>query len=486
MNTPRIHAPELPDTLEWFNTSDGPIQLADLRGKVVLLHFWTYCCVNCMHVIPDLAALERRYPDNLVVIGIHTPKFPNERVSENVQKAINRHYIRHPVAHDVSFSVWQQYAIKAWPSIIYIDPEGYIVGVLRGEGKKSQLDKLIQQSIKDAEAKKILQTDPLPTRLTPEPMLELKFPGKIHIGAERLFISDSGHNRVLECMPNGRIVHIYGSGAPGLLDGVGTESAFENPQGLVQAGDFLYVADMDNHVIRKIDLVSREVSTAIGMGKMGKVKTFDTYDDPLQVPLNSPWALEHDNGIIYIAMAGGHQIWAMDCSKNNIRVLAGTGVEEIQDGNGQTAMFAQPSGLSMGEDIEPTLFIVDAETSSVRQIRMRDNYVNTIVGKGLFDFGDVDGKKDVALLQHPLDVAFDAKRKVLWVADSYNHKLRHIKVSNGTVSSVKLSDELHEPAGLSLKDDTLYIADTNAHRVCSVDLNTGNMQELEIFEVETD
>jgi len=486
MNAPRIRAPELPDSLEWFNTRDGPVQLADLHGKVVLLHFWTYCCINCMHVLPELAALERRYPENLVVIGIHTPKFPNEKVTDNLQKAINRYYIRHPVAHDPSFSVWQQYTIKAWPSIIYIDPEGYIVGVLRGEGKGKQLDKMIQQSIKAAETKKILASSKFPTRLKPEPDLELKFPGKVHIGHDRLFISDSGHNRVLECMPNGRIVQIYGSGAPGLLDGIGSETSFENPQGLVQADNFLFIADTDNHVIRKVDLITWEVSTIAGMGKLGKVKTFDIYDDPLQVPLNSPWALEYDNGTLYIAMAGSHQIWSMDLGKNTIKVLAGTGVEELQDGNGHTAMFAQSSGLAIGEDIEKTLFLVDAETSSVRSIRIRDNYVSTIAGKGLFDFGDVDGKKEDALLQHPLDVAFDATRKVLWVVDSYNHKLRHVKISNGLVSSVKLSEQLHEPAGMSLKGDVLYIADTNAHRICSVDLNTGKMQELEVFKVETD
>ena len=485
MNAPRIRAPELPDSLQWFNTADGPIQLADLRGKVVLLHFWTYCCVNCMHVLPELAVLERRYSENLVVIGVHTPKFPNERVDENVQKAINRHYIRHPVAHDPSFSVWQQYTIKSWPSIIYIDPEGYIVGMLRGEGKGKQLDKMIQQSIADAEKKNILVTSKFPTRLKPEPTLELKFPGKVHIGPEHLFISDSGNNRILECMPNGRILHVYGSGAPGLVDGIGNETSFENPQGLVQADNFLFVADMDNHVIRKIDLISGEVTTVIGMGKIGKVKTFSTYDDPLQVPLNSPCALEYDNGMLYIAMSGSHQIWRMDLNKDNIQVLAGTGVEEIQDGNGQTAMFAQPSGLSMGEDIEKNLFLVDAETSSVRSIRLRDNHVTTIVGKGLFDFGIIDGKKEVALLQHPLDIAFDPTRKVLWIADSYNHKLRHIKINTGVLSTVRLSGQLHEPAGLSLRDDTLYIADTNAHRICKVDLNNGQMQEIEVFEVET-
>ena len=486
MNAPRIRAPELADDLQWFNTDNNqPIKLADCRGKIVLLDFWTYCCINCQHVLPELAELERRYPDNLVVIGIHSPKFPNERIGDNVQKAINRHYIRHPVAHDPSFTTWKQYTIKAWPSIIYIDPEGYIVGVLRGEGKVKQLDKMIQQSIKQAESKHILNKQKIPARLVPEPNLMLKFPGKIHAGNDRLFISDSGHNRVIECMPNGRIVQIYGSGAPGLIDGNGIEAAFDNPQGLVQADNFLFVADMDNHVIRRIDLITRDVMTIAGMNKRGKVKTNEVYEDALHVPLNSPIALEYDEGILYIAMAGAHQIWAMDQNKQTIQVLIGTGVEELKDGNGQLSMLAQPSGLSMGEDIEKTLFFVDAETSSIRSVRMRDNHVNTIIGQGLFEFGAVDGKKDLARCQHPLDIVYDPVRKVLWVADTYNNKLRRLKIINGVLASVRLSDELHEPAGLSIKDNLLYIADTNAHRVCSVDLSSGLMQEVEIFEVET-
>lgn len=485
MNAPRVRAPELPDDLEWFNTKDEPIKLSDLRGKIILLDFWTYCCINCQHVLPELSELERRYPDNLVIIGIHSPKFPNERVVENVQKAINRHYIRHPVAHDPSFTIWKQYAIKAWPSIIYIDPEGYIVGVLRGEGKSKQLDKMIQQSIKEADAKGILKTQRITTQSVPEPNLELKFPGKVYAGVDRLFISDSGHNRVIECMPNGRIVQVYGSGAPGLLDGNGAETAFENPQGLVQTSNFLFVADTGNHVIRRIDLLTREVTTIAGMTKRGKVKNFDIYDDALKVPLNSPWALEYDEGILYIGMAGSHQIWAMDQNKQTIQVLAGTSVEGINDGEGQQATFAQPSGLSIGDDIEKNLFLVDAETSAVRAIRLRDNVVRTFAGKGLFDFGSVDGNKDVALLQHPLGIAYDPKRKVLWIADTYNQRLRRVKISSGVVQSVRLKDELHEPAGLSLKGDILYIADTNAHRICSVDLNTGEMQEVEVFEVET-
>lgn len=486
MNAPRVRAPELPDTLQWYNTDGKPVKLADLRGKIVLLDFWTYCCVNCMHILPDLAWLERRYPDTLTVIGIHTPKFPNERIGDNVQKAINRHYIRHPVAHDASFSVWQQYGIKAWPTIIYIDPEGYIVGALRGEGRRKQLDQMIEQSIKDAEASGTLVRSRTEVKLWPEPVMELKFPGKVLATRERLFISDSGHNRVLECMPNGRILHVYGSGAPGQLDGMEVDAAFDNPQGLACVENYLYVADTGNHLIRKIDLISHEVSTVAGLGRIGRVKTFEIFDDAHKVPLNSPWDLTYHSGTLYIAMAGSHQIWALDLSKNTIRVYAGTGAESIVNGNVETATFAQPSALAIGEDLEKMLFVVDAESSAIRSIRLRDKYVTTIVGKGLFEFGEKDGKGTEALMQHPMGVAFDPKRKALWVADSFNHRIRHIKVSNNTVSSMRLKHPLSEPGGLSIHEDTLWVANTNAHNIVKIDIKTGDMEQVEIFSLEND
>lgn len=486
MNAPRVRAPELPDTLQWYNTDGKPVKLADLRGKVVLLDFWTYCCINCMHILPDLAWLERRYPDTLTVIGIHTPKFPNERIGENVQKAVNRHYIRHPVAHDESFSVWQQYAIKAWPTIIYIDPEGYIVGSLRGEGRRKQLDQMIEQSIKEAEAKGTLVRSRTEVKLWPEPNLELKFPGKVLVTRERLFISDSAHNRVLECMPNGRILRVYGSGAPGQLDGMTTDAAFDNPQGLACVENHLYVADTGNHLIRKIDLVTHEVATVAGLGKIGRVKTFELFEDALKVPLNSPWDLAYHSGTLYIAMAGSHQIWAFNLSKNTLRVYAGTGVESIENGNVETATFAQPSALTIGEDLETMLYIADAESSAIRSIRLRDKYVNTLVGKGLFDFGEKDGNGTEALMQHPMGLVFDAKRKALWVADSFNQRIRHIKVSNNTVSSLRLSQPLAEPGGLSIHEDMLWVANTNAHNIVKINIKTGEMEQVEIFSIEND
>jgi len=254
-------------------------------------------------------------------------------------------------------------------------------------------------------------------------------------------------------MPNGRILRAYGSGAAGQLDGMENDAAFDNPQGMACVDNYLFVADSGNHLIRKIDLITHDVSTVAGLGKIGRVKTFESFDDPLKVPLNSPWDLTYHNGSLYIAMAGSHQVWSFDLSKNTIQVYAGTGVESIVNGTAEISTFAQPSALTVGEDLEMMLFIADAESSAIRSIRLRDKYVNTIVGKGLFDFGEKDGKGSEASMQHPMGVVYDPKRKALWVADSFNHRIRHIKVSNNTVSSMRLQHPLAEPGGLSIHAD---------------------------------
>jgi DNA-binding beta-propeller fold protein YncE len=345
---------------------------------------------------------------------------------------------------------------------------------------------MIEQSIKDAEAKGILNRSRTEVKLWPEPDLDLKFPGKVLATGERLFISDSGHNRVLECMPNGRILRAYGSGAPGQLDGMETDAAFDNPQGLACVDNYLYVADTGNHLIRKIDLITHDVSTVAGLGKIGRVKSFESFADPLKVPLNSPWDLTYHSGSLYIAMAGGHQVWQLDLSNNTIRVYAGSGAESIENGNAETATFAQPSALTIGEDLEKMLYIADAESSAIRSIRLRDQYVNTLVGTGLFNFGEKDGKGTEALMQHPMGVVFDPKRKALWVADTFNHHIRHIKVSNNAVSSMRLQHPLSEPGGLSIHDDTLWVANTNAHNIVKINIKTGEMEQVEIFSLEND
>lgn len=483
MSTPRIRAPELPDNLEWFNT-DAPLRLAEQRGKVVLLDFWTYCCVNCMHVLPDLAWLERKYGDRLMVIGIHSPKFPNERVAENVQKAINRHYIRHPVVNDPGLTLWKKYAIKAWPSIIFIDAEGYIVGVLRGEGRRKQLDQMIETALQQADDKGLVPGSGFRPAVIPEPAAELKFPGKIHARKDHLWIADTGHNRVLDCLPNGRILRAYGTNSPGLVDGSPIDASFTSPQGMCIVEGHLYVADTGNHAIRKIDLTTYEVETVAGTGKRAKAAPKGP-SNPLETDLNSPWDIAYHNRILYIAMAGSHQLWQLSLSNEMISVCAGTGREDITDGSPDYACFAQPSGLSVGEDIEPVLFVADAETSAIRATRFRDNHTRTLIGKGLFDFGDHDGNGREALLQHPMCVSYDPQRKGLWIADTFNNKIKFMNLTQQQVTTLKIDRPLNEPSGVSVQGNSLYVANTNAHQVLQIDLASRQVNEIEIFSVES-
>jgi len=464
MNHTRIRAIELPSTLEWFNTPQ-PINIADQRGKVVLLDFWTYCYINCLHVLPDLAYLEQKYPDSLTVIGLHSPKFPNELVAKQLIKAINRYDIRHPVAHDPEFTVWKSYGIRNWPSIILIDPEGYVIGVYSGEGRRTQLYNLIAQHLEESARKGKRVRSPMPVALVPEPKLPLNFPGKIHASADHFYVSDTGHHRVLEIDFTGKIQRRLGSGIPGLSDGVGENAQFNSPQGLVKAGRKLYVADTQNHALRCIDLPSEQVDTIAGTGELGRyVGTF--FKNPLQVALNSPWDLTLHNGILYIAMAGQPQ---------TIGVLAGSGREDIIDGEPRVSAFAQPSGITIGKGV---LYVADSETSAVRCIDLQDATTSTLVGSGLFVFGDQDGLGTQARLQHVLGVAWDERHQGIWVADTYNSKIKWINANQ--VVHHEIGYPLDEPCGISLYKDTLWIANTNAHQILRYDISKNECTPIKI------
>jgi len=463
----RIRAPELPDNLDWFNV-EQPLTLASQRGKVVLLDFWSYCCINCMHVLPDLRYLENKYPETLTVIGIHSPKFENERDPAQLQKAINRYHIRHPVANDTKFQLWRAYGIKAWPSIIFIDPEGYVVGILRGEGRRKQLDELISQHTGAAEEKGVLVRSRLTVSPKPEAPAALSFPGKVLATRNSLYIADSGRNRVLETYHDGKIRRVFGSGTAGMLDGVETAAMFSNPQGMVIVGDFLYVADTDNHAIRRIHLKSGEVMTLAGTGRQGRYVA-DNFREPLEAALNSPWDLTHYESNLYIAMAGQHQVWRMNLNHLGIERYAGSGREDIVDGALDHACFAQPSGLAA---LGGRLFVADSEASAVREVELNRGVVSTVVGKGLFDFGDRSGIGREARLQHPLGIAVDEERNALWVADTYNSKIKRIDVATSEVSTFKINFKLNEPGGLSLYRNKLFIANTNEHQVVALDLQS--------------
>ncbi|MGD8616671.1 MAG: thioredoxin-like domain-containing protein, partial [Gammaproteobacteria bacterium] len=463
----RARAPELPARLEWLNT-DAPVTLAGQRGKVVLLHFWTYSSINSMHVLPDLRYLESRYPQNLTVIGIHSPKFESERLRSQLQKAINRHHIRHPVASDPTFQLWRAYGIKAWPSMILIDPAGYVLGVLRGEGRRQQLDQLIGAQIAEAEKRGLLVDSSMPVSRKPEPPAALRFPGKVLATQNSLYVADSGRNRVLHTYHDGKIRRVFGSGTAGMLDGPEMEAMFDNPQGMLIVGDFLYIADTGNHAIRRIHLKSGEVMTVAGTGEQGRYVA-DYFRDPLQAQLNSPWGLAYYEGNLYVAMAGQHQIWRMNLNHLGIERYAGSGREALVDGPRAQACFAQPSAVAAHDN---QLYVLDAQASAVRNIWLIGDSVTSLAGTDLFDFGDQDGVGREARLQHPLGLALDPGRNALWIADTFNSKIKRMDLPSRKLSEFKLGHPLDEPRGLSLYRNKLFIANTNAHQIVTVDLQT--------------
>ena len=489
----RVRAPELPQNSIWLNT-DNPLFLKDLKGRVVLLDFWTYCCINCLHILPDLKYLENKYKDSLTVIGVHSAKFDNEKEAENIRQAVLRYDVEHPVLVDSNFQVWQQYAVRAWPTLIVIDPEGYVVGDVSGEGNRDVLDRLIDQIISEHQEKGTINFQELTLTLEKQrkPLAApLASPGKVLADEanNQLFIADSGHHRIVVSTLTGEVLHIVGTGKPGLTDGSFSEAQFSSPQGMTFDAEtqILVVADTENHALRQIDFKTGQVKTIAGTGEQSH------YIRPhsgigLDIALNSPWDVEKVGNRLLIAMAGSHQIWEMQLETGRVSTYAGTGAEACLDGVLHESAFAQPSGLSAdGRE----LYVADSEVSSIRGVGLVDNLpVRTICGSGdLFGFGDVDGKGVDARLQHSLGVEYT--QNYLWVADTYNHKIKRVDPRTGDCHTM-LGDGIaghqdgqstkarfSEPSGLSAIAAHLYIADTNNHAIRHVALDTLEVTTLE-------
>jgi thiol-disulfide isomerase/thioredoxin len=484
---PKIRAPELAGGRGWLNT-DKPLSLAGLKGKVVLLDFWTYGCINCMHIIPDLKKLEKKYPNELVVIGVHSAKFENEKDTENIRRIILRYEIEHPIVNDADFNIWRAYAVDAWPTRYLIDPAGYIIGRLSGEGGYEVLDKAIADSI--AEFRKRGELNEAPLKLVLEKAkvgdLPLAFPGKIlaDVKNDRLFIADSDHNRIVIAKLDGTLIETIGSGAHGADDGLFDRAMFFRPQGMALDGDRLYVADTENHLIREVDLKAKTVKTIAGTGQQSH--EYGESGPARAIALNSPWDLQLVGRTLYIAMAGPHQIWKLDLDKQEVSTFAGSGREARTDGARDASAFAQPSGMATDGK---TLFVSDAEANIIRAIDLAPNgKVRTLVGGDLFDFGDHDGSGDDVRLQHPLGLT--RWNDKLLIADTYNHKIKLLDAAARTVNSFAglgkpgqadgASPSFYEPGGLSVAGDKLYIADTNNHAIRVLDLKTKETKTLQI------
>ncbi|MBD2090252.1 redoxin domain-containing protein [Microcoleus sp. FACHB-1515] len=467
---PQIRAPEFSAKLPWLNV-DRPLSLKELKGRVVLLDFWTYCCINCLHILPDLKYLEEKYP-TLVVIGVHSAKFDHEKDVESIRQAIARYNIQHPVLVDSGLHTWRNYVVRAWPTFVVIDRNGYIAGTFAGEGKRELLDELIGNLIEEN------TSDLPPIRKQQEPILSpIAFPGKVLADAEsnQLFIADSGHHRIVVTTLNGEVKHTIGVGVAGWKDGDFETAQFAAPQGMAIDPNhrFLYVADTDNHLIRRIDFQKQIVETIAGTGQQSRnIRPHSGYG--LETALNSPWDLALVADSLLIAMAGSHEIWELRLSTGMIRTYAGTGAEFRVDGAIEEAAFAQPSGLAIaGRE----LFIADSEISSIRAIELgSDPQVRTVCGSGdLFGFGNRDGQGEEVRLQHCMGIAYGLG--ALWIADTYNHKIKRVDPQTGECTTIL--GGFAEPSGLSIAGSTLFVADTNHHQIQRIDLDSLTVSAIE-------
>ncbi|ALI99208.1 thioredoxin-like domain-containing protein [Rufibacter tibetensis] len=472
MLTGRVNAPEINTPHGWLNT-DRAYTLKDFRGKIVLLDFWTFGCINCQHLLPDLKRLEKEYAKELVVIGVHSAKFDAEKRKNAIRQAILKFGIEHLVVNDADFEVWKQYAVNAWPTVALIDPDGKVVGQRSGEGIydiiKPHLDQLIQTFGER------INREPYPFKTEVPDTSVLKFPSKLIQDAEgHLYLSDSGNNRVLKLTTSGQVLEVFGNGQEGFTDGPAREATFAQPHGLAMHHGFLYIADAKNNAIRKVNLSTKEVTTAAGTGEL----SYYFFYDEIGVPVNpnSPWDLSVADDQLYIASAGNHQILRMDVQTEKVYRFAGTGREALADGNLLEAAFNQPSGLTLQER---TLYVADPEASAIRAVDLNKGTVTTLIGRGLFEFGDEDGDFDAAYLQHCMGIT--EHHGNLYVADTYNSKVKVMDLAKERIRTVVAG--LDEPNDVLIHSGFLWITNTNAHELWKVNLETG---EKEVVPVQLD
>ena len=468
----RVRAPELIGKGGWLNTGGKQVTLADLRGSIVILDFWTFCCVNCLHVLDELRELEERHSDTVVIVGVHSPKFVHEAEHRSVVDAVERYEVHHPVLDDPDLATWRQYAVRAWPTLVVIDPEGYVVAQHAGEGHAHALERLVTRLEQDHAAKGTLRRGDGPY-VPPEPVAtDLRFPGKVVAlpGSGHYLVSDSTRHALVELAADGEtVVRRIGTGERGLVDGDAATARFSEPQGLALLPDgSVVVADTVNHALRRVDVETGRVTTLAGTGRQWWQGS-PTSGPAREVALSSPWDVAWFEDRVWIAMAGVHQLWTYDPERERVEVAAGTTNEGLVDGHAADAWFAQPSGLAAAGG---RLWIADSETSALRWAERsadgEEGYVvRTAVGTGLFDFGHRDGPAGQALLQHPLGVTVLPDGSVA-VSDTYNNALRRYDPVSGEVST--LATDLREPSGAVVVDGDIVVVESAGHRLTRMHL----------------
>ena len=485
---PELPAPDFPEGIDWINVP-APLTMEGLRGKAVILDFWTYGCINCIHMIPTLQELEAKYGDALVVISIHSAKFENEGETQNIRQIVQRYGLHHPVINDSDFTVWQMYGVNAWPTFFVIDPRGNVLAKQPGEIPFEAFDRVIGGMIDTFDAVGEINREPLELALegAGQPAGLLAYPGKILAdeAGGRLFISDSSHNRIVVADLNTyEVQDVIGSSEEGFADGDFETAMFDTPQGMALRADVLYVADMENHAIRAVNLNDRTVTTIAGTGEQLFGRPLMGTAPASRAQLSSPWDLAFGtDDELYVAMAGTHQIWRLYVNDQLIEPAIGNGAEGLVNSSFADSELAQPSGLFYRDGV---LYFADSESSTIRAADSTTNTLQTVAGtleNSLFDFGDIDGTVGTSRLQHPLGVSGGAEGLV-YVADTYNSRIKAIDPATneimtlaggeggGFLDGVGQEAEFYEPGGLAWAGNRLFVADTNNHVIRVIDLTT--------------
>lgn len=485
----RNQPPDLEPHHGWINAAQA-LSWADLRGKVVLIEFWSSGGINSYHALADIDRLAAKHADYLVVIGVHSPKFPIEGDPNHLARAVQKLGLHYPVVNDRDLGIFRAYGIRAWPTAVLVDPEGFVAAVVAGEGNAAQLESAVIQLAEEARSQGALREIPLPRAEACTEEGLLCFPGKVLASSDRIYISDTAHHRVLVTDLDGKIQAVAGCGKPGWEDGGFARARFHSPNGLVLIGSSVFLADTRNHLIRRLDFATQRVETVAGTGTAAR--NFSIEGSARRTALRSPWDLATANGSLYIAMAGSHQVWLMDPAADTMRAFAGTGNAGLSDGPLLEASFNQPTGLTTDGE---RLYICDADSSAIRRADLEsDGWVVTVVGSG-GRFGDEDGTGETVRLQHSQGLAW-ARGRSLYVADTYNDKIKRLDAAEGQVETLRFQDldggsnprTFWEPGGLSflpsrrMGGDQLFVADTNHHRIRIANLQRLTVSTLRVRE----
>ncbi len=408
-----------------------------------------------MNILPRVRELEERFADSVTVIGVHAGKFVTERMTDRIAEACDRLDVVHAVVNDRQYRVWRDYAVESWPTIAVVDPEGYLAVLEPGEFDVEEMALQIEDVIARADARGALTRGPDPVKVSlARHEGVLRFPTRAIRAGDRLWIADTGHGRVIECS--------WDAGAVAATV-IAAYEGFVEPRGLAALDGHVYVADRRGHCVWRLG--GGESVRVAGTGRLGSGPV--VAGPAHHTDLRSPWGLaSREDGHLAIAMAGTHQLWDLRLATGVLSLLAGSGAEDVRDGSLQRAALAQPTGLaSLGGG---SLAFADCETSAVRTADTGS--VATIVGTGLFEFGDRDGIGDAALLQHCEDVAVQGDH--LAVADTYNDRLKRVDPrTRGCEPWPGEAGEkgvVREPGGIWSDGALLLVADTGHHRIAMV------------------